>query len=370
MYRVCVYAICKNEEPFVDRWVDSMEEADQIVVLDTGSTDNTVEKLRSRGVQVTTAVIDPWRFDVARNRSLDLVPEDTDICVCTDLDEVFVPGWREKVEQAWHTGARQLRYRYVWTFNADGSEGHVYWLDKIHDRHGFTWKHPVHEVLACETPVSKPIAQGVQLEHHPDPGKSRSQYLPLLELAYQEDPEDDRNVHYLGREYLYYRRFDEAIAMLKHHLIMPASTWPDERCASMRYIAQAFLAKGQPDTAYSWLLRAVAEAPYLREPWMDLCRYFYAKGDWYGLAWAALQCVKIVERTQSYICEPAAWGPMPYDLLSLALYYTGNFQGACNAVAKALELSPEDGRLKKNQAMMTAALQAQESGRAPVPLEK
>ena len=51
--KVYVYAICKNEEKFVDRWVDSMAEADGIYVLDTGSTDDTAEKLRQRGVQVT-----------------------------------------------------------------------------------------------------------------------------------------------------------------------------------------------------------------------------------------------------------------------------------------------------------------------------
>lgn len=39
MNKICVYAIAKNEEQFVDRWVDSMSEADVIVVLDTGSTD-------------------------------------------------------------------------------------------------------------------------------------------------------------------------------------------------------------------------------------------------------------------------------------------------------------------------------------------
>ena len=43
--KVCVYAICKNEEKFVDRWYESIKEADKIVVLDTGSTDNTVQKL-------------------------------------------------------------------------------------------------------------------------------------------------------------------------------------------------------------------------------------------------------------------------------------------------------------------------------------
>ena len=45
--------------------------------------------------------------------------------------------------------------------------------------------------------------EGMQLDHHPDPSKSRGQYLPLLELSVQEDSEDDRNVHYLGREYMY-----------------------------------------------------------------------------------------------------------------------------------------------------------------------
>ena len=43
-YKISVYAICKNEEKFVDRWYESMKEADEIYVLDTGSTDLSVEK--------------------------------------------------------------------------------------------------------------------------------------------------------------------------------------------------------------------------------------------------------------------------------------------------------------------------------------
>ena len=98
--KVCVYAICKNEGQFVQRWMRSMSEADLVVVLDTGSTDDTAELLRQAGAQVTVEKIEPWRFDTARNRSLELVPEDMDICVCTDLDEVFHPGWRERLERA------------------------------------------------------------------------------------------------------------------------------------------------------------------------------------------------------------------------------------------------------------------------------
>ena len=41
--KICVYAICKNEEKFIKRWYDSVKRADGIYVLDTGSTDNTVK---------------------------------------------------------------------------------------------------------------------------------------------------------------------------------------------------------------------------------------------------------------------------------------------------------------------------------------
>ena len=176
-YKVCVYAICKNEEPFVDRWMDSMSEADRVLVLDTGSEDRTVERLRARGAEVTVETISPWRFDRARNRSLELVPEDADICVCTDLDEVFHPGWREALERAWVPGAGQASYRYTWSFNADGSEGVVFWYEKIHARRGYQWVHPVHEVLRWTgegRPGPMVTAEGVQLDHHPDPTKSRS----------------------------------------------------------------------------------------------------------------------------------------------------------------------------------------------------
>ena len=51
--KLCVYAICKNESKFIDRWVASIkDEADYIVVLDTGSTDNSVELLKKYEPQV------------------------------------------------------------------------------------------------------------------------------------------------------------------------------------------------------------------------------------------------------------------------------------------------------------------------------
>jgi Glycosyl transferase family 2. len=125
-YKIAVYAICKNEEKYIEQWVSSMSEADSIFVLDTGSTDNSVLKLKELNVNVVSQIINPWRFDVARNRSLELVPEDFDICVCTDFDEIFHKGWREIIEEKWLPNTKQLKYRYTWNFNSNGSEGTVF----------------------------------------------------------------------------------------------------------------------------------------------------------------------------------------------------------------------------------------------------
>lgn len=85
----------------MDRWYESIKDADGIYVLDTGSSDKTVEKLKEHKINVKTKVIDPWRFDVARNESLKLVPEDMDICICLDLDEVMMDGWKQALLDAW-----------------------------------------------------------------------------------------------------------------------------------------------------------------------------------------------------------------------------------------------------------------------------
>ena len=133
-YKISVYAISKNEEKFVDRWYESMKEADEIYVLDTGSTDKTVKKLKEKGINVKSKKYDEFRFDVARNDSLNLVSEDTDICVCTDLDEVLEPGWREKIEKIWKENTTQLKYNYNWSLDENGTPLVNFYIEKIHKR--------------------------------------------------------------------------------------------------------------------------------------------------------------------------------------------------------------------------------------------
>lgn len=352
--KIYVYAIAKNEAGFAARWMASMAEADGVYVLDTGSADGTPDLLRKLGAHVERAVIDPWRFDDARNASMELVPADGEVLVCTDLDETFCPGWRAALERAWQPGCTTAQYEYVWSFNADGSDGVKYLYEKVHQPGVCRWTHPVHEVLTYSVPKVYCHVPGMRLEHHPDPTKSRADYLRLLELSVAEAPEDDRNRHYLGREYMYRGRWREAIDTLKEHLAMPTAVWRPERAASMRYIARSFLALGDAERAELWLLRAAFEAPEQREPLVELAQLMHSQGRWPECERYCRMALAIGKRDLSYTTTPEAWGALPWDLLSLACWHQGHREWAVNCAERALALEPDNGRIRRNLALMQA----------------
>lgn len=351
--KIYVYAIAKNEEKFVRRWMASMAEADGVYVLEGGSTDGTAELLAELGAHVTREDTKPWRFDTARNRSMELVPPDGDILVCTDLDEVFRPGWRKKLEEAWRPWHTTGRYEYVWSFGPGGGDGVKFFYEKIHRPGVCRWVHPVHEVLEYTASKVYCDVPELRLEHHPDPEKSRAGYLPLLELSVKEAPENDRNRHYLGREYMFHGRWRKAIQTLETHLRMPAAVWAPERAASMEYIARCLENLGDHAEAELWLLRAVWETPNRREPLVALGRLMHDRGRWRECERYCRAALDIRERDMNYTTTGEAWGAQPWDLLSLALWQQDRKGEAADCVRRALEAEPGNERLRKNLEIMT-----------------
>ena len=340
--KIAVYTIAKNEEQFVKRWAESCKDADYRFILDTGSSDKTVYLAKKAGVDVSIAHINPWRFDDARNISLALLPNDIDYCIALDMDEVLLPGWREHLEKIDKSVTRP-RYKYTWSWNEDGSPGLQYGGDKIHKRHGYRWKHPVHEVLVADR--TKEVQDWIDLEihHYPDHSKSRGQYFPLLEVAVQEDPSDDRNAYYYARELFYNQMFEKAAEEFKRHLSLPKAVWKPERAASYRY-----LAKCEPDNAKQYLLKAIEESPERREARVELALFGYNTSDWILCLNMALSALEIKEKPLDYLCEDFAWGYLPYDLAAISSYHLNKNEDAVYYGRLALDHNSQDARLQSN----------------------
>ena len=341
--KIAVYTIALNEEQFVEKWYNSAKEADYLLIADTGSTDGTIALAKSLGINVVNISIKPWRFDDARNASLACIPDDIDYCIALDMDEVLIEGWRESLE-AVPTQTTRPRYKYTWNWNADGTPGLQYGGDKIHSRHGYRWKHPVHEVMHTDRIVEIQNWIDLEIHHHADSSKPRSQYMPLLAQSVKEDPLDDRNAFYYARELFFYGEFEKSIEEFKRHLSLPRAVWKPERAASMRYIAK--MVKG--DDKEDWLLRAVKEAPDRREAYIDLAQIYYERSMWTACLGAVRRALDIKEKPLEYLCEEFAWGYAPYDYAAISAYNLGETSVALEYGMKAVELNPTDERLQRN----------------------
>jgi len=347
--KIAVYAISKNEEQFVQRFCDSAKDADLILIADTGSTDKTVNKATVCGAMVRDICIKPWRFDKARDAALALIPGDFDVCVSLDLDEVLEPGWREEIERVWQDDTTRLRYKFDWGC------GISFFYEKIHHRHGYHWHHPVHEYPQADARIQEVYAKTDMLlvSHHPDPTKSRGQYMPLLELAIKEDPHCPRNAFYHARELTFYARWNEAIEALNKYLAMPEATWQNERCYAMRLLGKAYSELGDTNQALKWFRLAVAEAPGTREPWVELSMQAYRLGMWHESYSAAKSALQIQDKQSVYTMDPEVWGAKPLDLASIAAWNLGLNAEAVSFCREALKFAPNDARLLANLQSMT-----------------
>ena len=339
-FKVAVYTIALNEEHFVERWYNSAKEADYLLIADTGSTDKTVEKAKSLGINVVQISIKPWRFDDARNASLAVLPADMDYCIALDMDEELSPDWREHLEKIDPKIDRPY-YRRIEAFREDGSVDIEFDGFKIHRRHGVRWTYPIHEVPHWYSPDEeiKGRVDGLEIWHRQDKTKSRGQYLPMLEMAVKENP-DARNLYYLGREYYYYKRYEESAKVLKSYLTL--SVFPQEKAAACRTIASC-----EPDKAEEWLMQGIDEFAS-RESVLALANHYYQTKQWDECLLVAKRALDYKERTMSFLSENWAWGPMVHDLIALSSYELGDYRTALLHGEKAVDLAPNDPRLLNN----------------------
>lgn len=318
--KVAVYAIAKDEAKNVRDWYNSMCEADEICVLDTGSTDGTPELLRALGCKVAVQVQEPFRFCDARNASMGMVSQDVDWCVCTDLDERFSKGWREvlekEVEKRRHLGINALICRFVTAFDEQGKPVNQmdYW--KMHRRGCVHWEAPCHEYLVWDEPRVLAFVEPSKmwLEHHPDGEKSRDYYLPMLERAYEDEP-TSRTMFYYGRELMFHNRYGAAVGVLSQYLLHPDSTWNSERAWAMRFIARCLHMQGESNVAVRWYVKASMEATDQRESLVEYARMCAELGHFDEAAKSIEIALQRRERPRIFFTEDDCWDGTPERLL-------------------------------------------------------
>ena len=354
---ISVYAIAKNEASVAARWYECVKEADEVCVLDTGSTDDTVKILRDLGAHVEIKTYDDWSFAVARNDSMKLVSPESEILFTLDLDETISPGWRKKLEDAWlaeeskgrHPGG--VKYKYIWSFDSNGKEMQSFAVRKIHTNGNGHWKYRCHELL-IDVGGDLFFLDDFVVEHHQNKQTSRSKYIGLLEKDAREMPEDDRSAYYYARELMYAERWEEAIVEFKRHLSLKSAGWRCERASSMRNIANCYGHLNHDEARELWLWKAADEDPDNREATYWLADMAMNRKDYRTAVKEFERCLAIKTPSLDYISAPIVWTARPWFLYAQALWWTGRWSAAIDACAKGLEIEPNNKSLKQQYSDM------------------
>ena len=155
-------------------------------------------------------------------------------------------------------------------------------------------------------------------------------------------------MHYLGREYMYYGKWDKAITTLKKHLSLKKATWKDERAASMRFISRCYKNLNNYKEAREYLNKAIKEAPYLRDAYVERAILEYEQNNFQEVEKYCLKALKITTHEKTYINESFSWDYTIYDLLAISCYYQKKYNYAVYFNNLALEMDKENERLNKN----------------------
>lgn len=360
--KICVYAICKNESKFIDRWVDSLkDEADCVVVLDTGSTDDSVEKLQSYAPFVTVKQYDYFkelgyfRFDKARNDSLKLVPFDADICAVFDLDQVPRKGWADIVRKKFQEGFKEVRGYIIdhhpdtgvelnrWNSrNVHPNSSHWFWTKIIHEGIEFYKKDSdsmENSVVFCEDFV---------IDHFPDEKKDRTLYKKLLEYATKEYPKDPYYGIYLGIELS--RRYSKEDAANAFRRCLKECDFKDDKDIQYQCYINLGVITNDHEESLDCLLKAKALGyktrrlyKALADTYENLNRYDDAINTLY----------EAIDTVQNYSGDwkddKMYFGGYMEDRLSLIYYYHKNdYLKAIECCSQALAKSGNDPRIINN----------------------
>lgn len=281
--------ICKNEAAHIGDCLRSIAEVDQVVLCDTGSTDDTIAIARETRPEGLIVLERPWtdHFSEARNAAMDEI-DYGDWCLVIDCDETILPGTIAALRSAIEAnpGITTLRFR----CQAKGDPSKQHYMVRAHARvPGIRWKGRIHEALTGDSGVVAPgcvLEYGYSEAHNADPDRA----LRLLLLDFNEkksgSKSDPRTLYYLAREYLYRKNYAAAIPLLKKRV---SNMGYRPECAdAWLYLARCYWNTNQGELAREACLKSLLLVPDCKETLLLMAEMSFPEQ---AAAWASFASV-------------------------------------------------------------------------------
>lgn len=270
--KISVVMIVKNEEKVLARCLETVKDADEIIVCDTGSIDNTIEVAKRFTDKVYNDYTWEQSFAKARNHAKSKATGDWILSIDADEQlEVDFAKVRETIRIAEERGALAVNIKLV----ADNTEttGNIkeklkkteqwHWYPRIFKNvPAVWWEGAVHNhisVQGIDDTQDIEIVYGYSPAHTLDPDRS----IRIMEKEVTERDDAVRETFYLGREYYYRNRFQDCVATLGKYV--QKSDYMPEKADAFLIMSMAYFQMGQNEDAKDACLQAIKTNPDFKE---------------------------------------------------------------------------------------------------------
>lgn len=374
--------IAKNEGKTLPRFVNSVKHTGaEIVVVDTGSTDNTVSIAKKLGCKVHSVgdrfltkitpqmaksinafvldkdkpkIVKPGdkQFDFSRARNFAAKLASNDFVFMPDCDEVFTKFDTHKISEIIKGGVNQLEYNFVYSHDENGSPLVQFMHSKAYDRTKMKWVGIIHEVLSHDVKNATRAflpPDIIHLEHFQNPETDRGHYLKGLALSVLQEPDNDRNLHYFGRELYYQGYYKSAITQLIDHVNLANNKYnktydtflKKEASQSYIYMGYCYGNLGLPIEQMMQFSLAIMKAPDQRAPYLRMAEFYQHNNQWSAAKAFAIGALQI-PKDDFYANNEKDFTTGPHEILYLAGGYTGDISLARYHLGKCLEFEPKN----------------------------
>lgn len=349
---------------------------EEIVVVDTGSKDNTPEiaKRYADVFEVFTDCNDPETgaiadFAMARNRSFDLATQPW--IMWMDSDDVLAGGEHlAKLIQLAESskGDRDFCYLfpYEYVYAPSGQCVCLHYRERLLSRRAaMRWVNPVHEVMIpgdhanlILTPCDDVVFKHQRQRSKKPPAASQGRNLRILQKLVEKDGcKDARQFYYLGLEYANANNHEKAITWLMKYF--GVSGWEDEKTMAALKLADIFFANGHHQEGIVWGFRAIETKENWGEGYFALARGFYnlalqgpkggdVRRNWEKCAFFARQGLALPPTKTMLFVNPLERNVDAHVFLTMAYSQLGDARNALKHAELAQKASPGDSNLEYN----------------------